>query len=370
MADQSSANDIAARYAKAVAVSVVAIGAVWHFGYDVLILLRGWASYDPLIAELGAWLIVTVVQIVGSVLLLRDALSAATARVLAGVAVTAGVLAVSAYPPGQALSDVSWAWNTVGWLGVLFLLGRPVWEAGVLLAVNSVATLVALVADGAWDRITAARFLAVVCATVGVQMLYATFARWLIDVAREATVHAREQEERMARHAARVAVHDARQRRYEELSLRVRPLLRGLSLQRLDPEDLRVQRQAGIEAARLRRLFAETDDTDHPLLHELRACADVAERRGVDVTFMSYGDPPYLPTAVRRRLAEAPLQVLASADVSARVTVVVDATEVVISAVGDCAETLVGLVPDAVLYDEETNEIWVESRWGLQTPSQ
>ncbi|MCF2436421.1 hypothetical protein LV779_27200 [Streptomyces thinghirensis] len=50
------------------------IVAVWHFGYDSLILVRGWSRYEPAWAALASWLMLSVVQLVGSVLLLRTAL--------------------------------------------------------------------------------------------------------------------------------------------------------------------------------------------------------------------------------------------------------------------------------------------------------
>lgn len=361
---------VATRFAKAVNIGLVVIVGVWHMGLDTLLVLRGWPVYEPPAAAAGSWLALTVIQTVGSVLLLRSALSGHTARWLAGAALVTGVVATATYPAGGMISDVSWAWNTVGWFGVLLLMQRPLWELVVLLGANTAVTVGFLVADGALDQVMVSRLLAVIYNTAGVQLTFAYLARQLNDGAREATEIAAGQAERLARTTADETVHAERRRRYEYLHSRVEPLLRGLTERQLDPGDTVVRQRAAVEAARLRRLFAETDDTPHPLLHELRACADVAERRGVSVTLMSYGDLPDLPASARRELAEGTLLVLASAATQARVTVVTTPEDVVVSVVADAPpETLVespGPLTVSAIYDQEENQLWWENRWPIR----
>jgi hypothetical protein len=361
---------VATRFAKAVNIGLVAIVGVWHVGLDTLLLLRGWPVYEPQVAAAGSWLALTVIQTVGSILLLRSALSGHTARWLAGAALVTGVVATATYPAGGMISDVSWAWNTVGWFGVLLLMQRPLWELVALLGANTAVTVGFLAADGALDQVMVSRLLAVIYTTAGVQLTFAYLARQLNDGAREATETAAGQAERLARATADETVHAERQRRYEYLRIRVEPLLRGLAERQLDPGDTVVRQRAAVEAARLRRLFAETDDTPHPLLHELRACADVAERRGVRVTLLSYGDLPDLPASVRRELGEGALLVLSTAATRARVTVVATPEEVVVSVVADAPpETLVkspGPLTVSALYDQEENQLWWETRWPVR----
>lgn len=358
---------VATRFANAVNIGLVVIVGVWHLGHDTLLMLRGWQEYEPQAAAAGSWLALTVIQTVGSVLLLRSALSGHTAWWLAGAALATGVVATATYPAGAMISEVSWAWNTVGWFGVLLLMQRPLWELVALLGANTAVTVGFLVADGALDQVMVARLLAVTYTTAGVQLTFAYAARQLNEGAREATEIAAAQAERLARATADETVHAERRRRYEYLRSRVEPLLRGLSERRLDPGDTVVRRRAAVEAARLRRLFAETDDTPHPLLHELRACADVAERRGVSITLMSYGDLPDLPSSVRRELADGTLLVLASAATQARVTVVTTPEDVVVSVVADAPpETLVespGPLTVSAIYDQEEDQLWWETRW-------
>ena len=47
----------------------------------------------------------------------------------------------------------------------------------------------------------------------------------------------------------------------------------------------------------MRRLFAETDMVTNPLLHELRHCADIADRKGVVVELDARG---HVADAARR----------------------------------------------------------------------
>ncbi|MFJ3666932.1 hypothetical protein ACIPSE_10800 [Streptomyces sp. NPDC090106] len=360
---------VVARFATAVNVGLVAIVGVWHLGLDAVVVLRGWTAYEPQVVAGGAWLILAVIQAVGSVLLLRGGLHAPVARSLAAAALVTGILAMAAYPPGGGLTEVSWAANTVGWFGVLLLLRRPLRELIVLLCANTAATVGFLAADGALDQVTVSRLLATTYTTAGIQLTFAYLARQLNEGAGEAAAIAAERAERLARVAAHETVHAERQRRYEYLRTRVEPLLRGLALRQLDPEDASVRRSAAVEAARLRRLFVETDATPHPLLDELRACAAVAEERGVHVTLLCYGGVPDLPAPVRRELAEGPLLVMAGAATRARVTVVATPDDVVVSVLADArlerpVQPSGALTESAVIDQEE--KLWWETRWPLR----
>lgn len=211
---------VATRFAKVVDIGLVAIVGVWHLGLDTLRVLRGWPEYEPQAAAAGAWLALTVIQTAGSVLLLRSALSGHTARMLAGAALVAGIVAAAAYPPGGAISDVSWAWNTVGWFGMLLLMQRPLWELITLLGANTAVTVGFLAADGALDHVTVSRLLAAVYVTAGIQLTFTYLVRQLNDGAREATEIAAGQAEHLARATADEAVHAERRRRYEYLRIK------------------------------------------------------------------------------------------------------------------------------------------------------
>ena len=370
MAERLRTGDaVAARYATAMRVAIVAILAVWHLVYDVLIIARGWHAYESRAAAVIAWLLLTAVQAAGSILLLRGG-SRPGVRVrhlLGVVALAAGVLAVLSYPTGQAVSDISWAWNTAGWCGVLLLLHRPLPELCALLAVNAAITVVAVAADGALDRVALSRLMVITCATAGVQLLFAIVGHRLDIVARQAAASALDQAAARSRAASDEAVHTSRRQRYAQIRDRVLPLLRGLADGSADPDDPAVRRDAGIEAGRLRRLFAETDDTPDPLLHELRSCADLAERRGVEVTFLVCGSTPDVPRPARRRLTEVVLRLLVSTASRARLTVLADDTGVTVGVTADAPIDVLNDLPAGlrvpVTLVKETNEIWVDLRW-------
>lgn len=360
---------VAERYASALQVGVVAIMLIWHFCYDVLVIWRSWPLYTSRTGTVVAWLIVSAVQVAGSILLLRQGSRAGPTvyRLLAVAALGASLLAIRSYPTGVVLGDASWAWNTVGWCGVLLLMHRPLWELLVMQAANTAISVVAMALDGVIDRVTAGKLVIVCFATVGAQVLFVVVGHHLNGVARRATELTLARAESQSRAAADEAVHAERQRRYREVGERIAPLLRGLGDRTLDPADPQVRRSAGVEAARLRRLFAETDDSSDPILHELRACTDLAERRGVDVTFFHYGDLPEMPAAARRSVTEVVLLVLASAESRARLTVVADAEEVVVSVIADApAEVLDELrsgLPVSIVPDQDGDQLWVEVRW-------
>ncbi|MFC0625403.1 hypothetical protein [Kribbella deserti] len=370
MTTVASQGMVATRFANAVNVGLMVIVGVWHLGLDTMLVVRGWPSYESQAAAAGSWLALTVILVAGSTLLLRSALSRWTARLLAAAALLTGAVAVASYPPGEVIGDLSWASNTVGWFGVLLLIQRPLWELITLLVANTAVVVGFMAADGALDQVVVSRLLAMVCTTSGIQLTFMYLARQLNDGARDATETAAAQADLLARATADETVHAERRRRYEYLRVRVEPLLRGLAERRLDPGDSVVRRRAAVEAARLRRLFAETDDTPHPLLHELRACADVAERRGVSVTLLSYGELPVLPTPVRRELIEGPLLLLAAAGTHARVTVVATPQDVVVSAVADAPPQVLAESPGSLtvsaIYDQEEDQLWWESRWPAQ----
>ncbi len=108
-------------------------------------------------------------------------------------------------------------------------------------------------------------------------------ARTLHVPAQQAADAATREADATARQAVADRIRSARQARWLELRTTAEPLLRGLATGTANPGDLAVQRACAVEAARLRRLFAEEDDAPDPLVHELHACADVAQRRGVAV---------------------------------------------------------------------------------------
>ena len=290
-------------------------------------------------------------------------------RLLAGAALAASALATAAVAPGQELTPAHWAFGATGWFGVLVLLRRPITEVATLIAINSGLTLVVLLLDGAADRVSLARFLMIVYVMAAPQLGIALVVRALDGTARRAAVAAERQAAVRRRGQVAQALHRSRLDRYQTVRRSVAPLLVGLASGQLDPADRRTQRRCAVEASRLRRLFAETDDVPDPLLHELRACADIAYSRGVLVDLQVVGQLPALSLPVRRALTEAPLHALAGAEQEARVTVVGRSNEVAVSVLADARmgepAELAAPLDRAVTVTVQKGEDrqWIEARW-------
>lgn len=124
----------------------------------------------------------------------------------------------------------------------------------------------------------------------------------------------------------------------------------------------------------MRRLFAEASAVSDPLLHELRACIETAERLGVPVSFAERGTRPELPARIRRRLTEPTIAALATARGKARVTVTGTEQAVTVSVLAECAP----FMPDTPDNDSDSDsdgvavstmrngaKWWIQATWHL-----
>ena len=118
---------------------------------------------------------------------------------------------------------------------------------------------------------------------------------------------------------------------------------------------------------RLRRYLAENDDVPDPFSHELRACADAAERRGVAVDLIApAGTVPMVPVSIRRALTEPIIQVLAATASRARITVVASSAEVAVAIVADARLAApITVASDSVRCDweQEGGRLWAQAWW-------
>jgi hypothetical protein len=163
-------------------------------------------------------------------------------------------------------------------------------------------------------------------------------------------------------------LHDDREERYTRLRESVLPLLLGIGDGSLSPADPGVQQRAAVEAARLRRLFAEEGDVVDLLAAELGSLVDILEQRGTEVSFSATGERPVPPAAVRSALVDAVAPALLAARRSARVTVSAAGTGVLVGVVTDVADTDVVMVEPAgreieVVVVGAEQQTWVEVRW-------
>jgi len=361
---------VAGRYQRAFELAVVWLIAVRHVANALIaIISRQWA-YRSFGAEMLAWALMAGVGAAGSVRLLRRRTGPVVSWLLAVGVLAASALATAEVAAGKELTAAHWAFTTTGWFGVLVLLRRPITELAALITINSGLTLgVLLLRDGMTDRVSLTRFLMVAYVMAALQVGLTLVVKALDRTARRAAAAAERQAAVRRRRQVAEALHRSRLDRYQTVRRSVAPLLVGLASGQLDPGDRRTQRRCAVEASRLRRLFAETDDVPNPLLHELRACADIAYSRGVLVDLQVVGQLPTLSLPVRRALTEAPLHALAGAQRQARVTVFGRSNEVAVSVLADTRAGEPAELPTplgravTVTVQEEDDGHWIEARW-------
>jgi hypothetical protein len=344
-------------FARALDISVVAIVCVWHFLYVLPSLVLCAATYRLLPVEVFSWTALTALLIGGSIMILTGRRGFTRWWMSLPAILATGAVGIAMVPGEQITGAANWAFGDVVLIGVLLLLRERLTAFVILFLGNILINLTALVIlDDHIDITIATRFIVIACAggaLVPSAVLLA--ARALDDAADDAGVAISRRTASRAKRLIADALHQVRRERYESLHSRVEPLLDGLSNGSLDPGAAEVQHSCAIEAARLRRLFAESDDVSDPLLHELRACASAAEGRGVLVELATVGHLPALPVETRRTLTEPVIEALASTNAWARVTVFAGPGEVVVSAVGDRNQP-----------DDHRVPIWLEARWEYQ----
>jgi anti-sigma regulatory factor (Ser/Thr protein kinase) len=365
------------RYQRGFDVAVIAITSVRHVANLLVLILGQRSAYRSLAAELVAWVVLAAVGVAAAVRVLRRRAGGSVPWPLIGVTLAASVLATAGVGDGSELTAATWSLGGAGWFAVLMLLRRPIRELAGVLLLNATLTYAVLAYDGITDRPGLARFLLMAYGFGALELGIAMVVRASDGTAARAAEAAERRAAVRSRGLVAEALHRSRLQRYELVGRSVVPLLVGLASGSFDPADAGVQRRCAVEASRLRRLFAETDDAPDPLLHELRACADIAHSRGVPVDLQVIGQLPALSRPVRRALTEAPLHLLAGARREARVTVFGAPGRVAVSVLADVPDDAdPALEPlaaagrfEPVTVQEwevptaETPRRWIEARW-------
>lgn len=355
---------LAARYTRAFTIAVIIVAVAWHVAGAGSQLAASLRDYRSAAVEVAAWVVMALVIAAGAVRLLRGASDRGWAWALCGVALVAGTIATAACPPGQMLAT-DWAWGSIGWIGVLVLLRRPLAELAGFLAAAALVTLVVLVRDDP-HRLALAGFITVLFASTGIQLAVWVAARALDVTARQAADAAEHQAALGARKLIADRVHAARRSRWQAVHGALEPLLAGLARGPADPGDPGVRARCAVEAARLRRLIAESDDSPDPLIHELHASADIAQRRGVAVDVEAAGVIPVVPLEARRAITDVAIVALTAAASRARITITAAGGGVAVSFVTDAPvgspvpAAAPGLAVDA---QRDQENLWLEARW-------
>ncbi|SHF53606.1 hypothetical protein [Streptoalloteichus hindustanus] len=284
---------------------------------------------------------------------------------LVAVTLAASVIATATVAPDQYLGIPHWSYGTVGWPLTVLVVDRGVGVLAGLLVVHFAVSAVQVAAVGE-VAVTLGGALQQSLITSVFQLAVGYGATLLDRIAGTAASAARKEEELRTAEAVREQVHADRKKRYATLARTTMPLLDGLASGALDPADREVRRACAVEGARMRRLFAENAEVDDPLTHELEACVDLAERRGISVQFLTYGERGPVPTATRRLLTEPAVVALASAETAARVTVVGMGDSVTVSVVADVPEDVIPAVRTSEINTSivcEDGRVWVKTTW-------
>ncbi|MFI1917913.1 sensor histidine kinase [Nocardia sp. NPDC020380] len=247
-----------------------------------------------------------------------------------------GSLALTALLPADAVvGGANWSIGAAGWTVVaLGFRWRPLLSLSALSTWWVLVCAIVLVRSPSGDSLVVLGYLT--AAIFFLQVFTALFAATLDRVARDAAAHHRERLRHRTADAVERTIELECRLRYEQLLTELTPLLRGLADRTLSPEDPAVRTAARTEYARLRRLLTQADGVGHPLLADLRAGIDEAERRGVAVTVEAAPTERELPDEVRGHLVAATRMMLDASLSRARVVVTADAAGCTVSALGDC----------------------------------
>ncbi|MEU7999511.1 hypothetical protein AB0B83_29950 [Micromonospora sp. NPDC049060] len=289
-----------------------------------------------------------------------------TAVVVTCTAVTlaASVGATCALPPGGQFSPPDWSFGLVGWHLLLLLLDR-VPALLTALAVHLTASLGQFLWFEVPDRAEIGAAGIVAFATASIQLAVVPISRMLHHRARQAISVAAEHDWVITRIIA-AEQWERTQRIVFAGHLGVTlPLLADLADGMLDPRDDDTRRRCSLAATQLRRLFAENDDAPDPLVHEVTACVDEAERRGVEVSLAVSGTAVVVPSTVRRELTTPVAATLAAARSQARVSVLRTHEDVRIAVMADVGASLTMTNSAQVEIDCDTYGEYVrmEARW-------
>ncbi|TQS43588.1 sensor histidine kinase [Cryptosporangium phraense] len=375
---------VAAGYRAGMAWALVVIALVWLL-YCGALVLSARADYRPFWLESLAWGTIAAV-VVGVAAHGPTRPLPAGPRIGAGLTVLlAAAAALSAiHGTDQVVLWINWIPGAVGWPLALLALHRPLAEylgwsaAGVALSVGAVLIEVGPDAEAVVRIVTA-----LLCALV--LQLATVVAYGLVrrnGALAEAAVGEAAQIQ-VSREALAAVAHD-RERWQRELGASLRPLVRALAHEELDPADHEVRARCAIEASRLRAMLSElTEAGEHSVWRRdlVSSFSGAAADRSATLEARIAPDFGEVPEPVRAELVAAVLAILRLTspgeavvtlsgcvrDASATVLLPVSAER---TAVKDAMSALLNRVraaiPGTVSTDVEepgSSSFWVEVRW-------
>ncbi|UVS78730.1 hypothetical protein [Actinokineospora sp. UTMC 2448] len=336
---------------------LIAMGTL--YGLALPLLMANTAVYTSLPRQVWAFCLLTAVALVAGCLIAVDRLAGWPRWVLLAAVAAASGLATTGIRADHLTAEAEWSYGVIGWFAMVLLLDR-----GRAAAAFLVAHTVVSFAQAALLGQDVVGMVVVAAIVLGCQSPVLAGALALRRIADDVAAARRAREEVRTAEAVAERLHESRLARYADLAGTTVPLLERLTDGSADLSDARVRADYTAEAAKLRRLFAENDDVPDPLLHELEACVDLAQRRGIAVYLGTCGEWVTPPLAVRRALIE-PVVWAASAATAARVTVIGSAEGVTVSVVADAPADVApqAEAPVAVTRMVDGTRVWVEAAW-------
>jgi hypothetical protein len=344
---------LTARFTWAMRLLTVTVTLAILAGLELPVLAANHSAYTNEGPQYFAFGLFTLVALGEAVTTFRRRLHSPWRWPAVALVLAASAAATATVRPEDLLGIPHWSFGVVGWVLLLLTFGEPLTVFGVLLAVHHLITagqivyagmMAPMLADGLNEVMLAAAFQLSMCVfAVGLRRAGKTTA--------DVWWHG---EQERTRAAVAESLHADRLERYAALAKTTSPLLSGLGSGELDPGDEAVRRSCAIEAARMRRLFADTEPVPDPLVHHIQACVELAERRGVRATFAERGEYRDIPKPVRLALTEAAAAALATAQETIRVTVVRTPSAVTVSVVSDAVAKVQAAVAGSTTRDDVT----------------
>jgi hypothetical protein len=347
------------------------------FGWQLIAVLptvvSGWRTHGLLGTGAEIWLVYTALGGVSTWVILRGGGQGPGLPLVVCPVLLAGVAIGSLTSPGGFFGLYNWPFTACGWFALVALWRRRLAELLAFFAGNTLVGAAMLVALHDTGRPSLARFITEAVSSSVLEITIFVGGRAVASMARRGA----EAEQALARtriaRLAADAVQAARRVNYESIKETVAQLLERLAAGELDVAEPATRQQVAVAVTRLRRYLVETDEVPDQLSHELHACADAAERRGIAVDLMApAGSVPPLPVGVRRALTDPVIHVLGATATRARITVVAAETGIAVAVVADaCLEVPLQAAHDAVqvTQDAEGGLLWVQASWAGRSSS-
>jgi hypothetical protein len=358
-----SITSVERQYDRAGVAATATVTLLWHLISAFPTALSGWSVYRPVGTGVYVWVAYLVIGGALAVLLLRGGGRSFAAAAITVPLLLAGSAVVAIASPGHGpTGHFSWAFTSSPWFAVLALWRRPLREFLGYWVLNVVVGAAVLMAAGQTDRISVASFVGLGYSIHVLQLAFLLGGRTLTRLAAQVAAAQAATASSQRRMLAARAIHQARQARLQVAQESSAELLSEMASGTLRLDDDATQRRIRVAVSRLRLLLVETDDVPDPLQNDLAACADAAQRRGIDVDLQpAVGETPALSIADRKTLTEPAIHILSVAESWARITTVVYGNTISVAIVADTPYSGLPSFPNTDFAQVDNERLWAQT---------